>query len=63
MERKNNRRSEKIYLSYTLQKNGGQEAHVREKVKKIAVIIGQVCNGKDFGESLRGFGKKNATVR
>jgi len=29
-------------LGYTLQRNGGQEAQVRERVKKAAVIMGQV---------------------
>lgn len=30
------------YLGYTIQRNGGQEAHVRERVKKGAVVIGQM---------------------
>lgn len=30
------------YLGYTLQRNGGQEAHVRERLRKAAVIMGQV---------------------
>lgn len=30
------------YLRYTLQKNGGQEAHVRDRVRRAAAIMGQV---------------------
>lgn len=39
------------YLSYVLQRNGGQEAQVRNRVKKRAAIIGQVWDigKKRFG--------------
>lgn len=30
------------YLGYTLQSNGGQEAHIEKKVKKAAMVIGQI---------------------
>jgi len=46
------------YLGYTLQRNGGQEAQVRERVKKAAAIMGQVWGigkrrfGKDWGRRL-----------
>lgn len=30
------------YFGYTMQRNGGQEAHVRERLRKTAVIMGQV---------------------
>lgn len=30
------------YLGYTLQRNGGQEAHIRERVKKGAAVMEQV---------------------
>jgi len=30
------------YLGYVLQKNGGQEAYVRDKIAKAAAILGQV---------------------
>jgi len=33
---------EYTYLDYTLQRNGGQEAHVRRRVKKAAAIMRQV---------------------
>lgn len=40
------------YLGYTLQRNRGQEAQVRERVAKAAAIMGQIwCIGK------RRFGK------
>ncbi|XP_012231352.2 uncharacterized protein [Linepithema humile] len=46
------------YLGYTLKRNGKQEAHVREKVKRAAAIMGQVWGigkrrfGKDWGRRL-----------
>jgi len=40
------------YLGYKLQKNGGQESHVKERVDKAAVIMGQV-----WGIGKRRFGK------
>lgn len=33
---------EYTYLAYVLQRNGGQEAHVRERVRKAAAIMGQM---------------------
>lgn len=30
------------YLGYVLQRNGGQEAHVKERVRKAAAIMGQM---------------------
>jgi len=40
------------YLGYTLQRNGGQEAHVRDRVAKAAAILGQV-----WGIGKRRFGR------
>lgn len=41
------------YLGYKIQRNGGQEAHVREKIKRAAAVMGQIWSiGK------RRFGKK-----
>lgn len=34
--------NEFTYLGYTLQKNGGQEAYIRERVKKAALVMRQV---------------------
>jgi len=40
---KRNGGSERIYfLGYTLQKNGGQEVHVKERMKKAAAVMGEV---------------------
>lgn len=39
------------YLGYTLQRNRGQEAHVRNIVKRAATVMGQVCIGKRRSES------------
>jgi len=30
------------YLGYTLQRNGGQEAHVKERIKKATAVMGEV---------------------
>lgn len=30
------------YLGYTLQRNGGQEAHIKERIKRAAAIMGEV---------------------
>lgn len=30
------------YLGYKMQRNGGQEAHVREKIKRAAAVMGQI---------------------
>jgi len=46
------------YLGYTLQRNDGQEAHVKERVRKAAAVIGQVWGiekrkfGKDWGRRI-----------
>lgn len=46
---------EYTYLGYTLQKNGGQDAHIRERVKKAVAAIRQVWGigkrrfGRDWG--------------
>jgi len=59
---------EYTYLGYTLQRNGGQEAHVRGRVKKAAAIMGQVWGlgkrrfGKDWGKRLWLFDKLVWTV-
>lgn len=43
------------YLGYVLQRNGGQEAHVRERIRKAAMIMGRVWGigkrrfGRDWG--------------
>ncbi|XP_071582157.1 uncharacterized protein [Temnothorax nylanderi] len=48
---------------YTLQRNGGQEAHVKERVRKAAVVMGQVWEigkrrfGKDWGRRIWLFDK------
>lgn len=35
------------YLGYILQKKEGQEAHVRNKVKRTAAVMGQVWRKKE----------------
>jgi len=56
------------YLGYTLQRNGGQEAHVRDRVKKAAAIMGQVWGigkrrfGKDWGRKIWLFDKLVWTI-
>lgn len=40
------------YLEYTLRRDGGQEAQVRERVKRAAIVMGQV-----WGIGKRRFGK------
>ncbi|EZA58505.1 hypothetical protein X777_14664 [Ooceraea biroi] len=40
------------YLGYTIQRNGGQEAHVRERVRRAAAIMEQI-----WGIGKRRFGK------
>ncbi|XP_071577986.1 uncharacterized protein [Temnothorax nylanderi] len=56
------------YLGYTLQRNGGQEAHVKERVKKAAAVMGKVWGigkrrfGKDWGRRLWLFDKLVWTV-
>jgi len=55
VERAGNRRNEgdeKKYLSCILQRNGEQEAHIRDRVARAAVILGQV-----WGIGKRKFGR------
>lgn len=33
---------ESTYLGYTLQRNGNQETYIKERVRRAAVMIGQV---------------------
>jgi hypothetical protein len=46
------------YLGYTLQRNRGQEEHVRERIKKAAAVMGQVWGiwkrryGRDWGRRI-----------
>jgi len=40
------------YLGYTLQRNRGQEAHIRERIKGAAAVMGEV-----WGTGRRKFGK------
>jgi len=59
---------EYTYLGYTLQRNGGQEAYVRGRIKKVVAIMGQVWGlgkrryGKDWGKRLWLFDKLVWTV-
>lgn len=56
------------YLGYTLQRNGRQEAHIRERIRKAAAIMGQVWGigkrrfGGDWGKRLWVFDKLVWTV-
>lgn len=51
------------YLEYTLQRNGEQEAHARERLRKAAVIMGQIWRigkrrfGGDWGRRVWLFDK------
>jgi len=46
------------YLDYTFQRNGGQEAHNRERVRRAAAVMGQVWGigkrrfGSDWGRRI-----------
>lgn len=40
------------YLGYMLQRNGGQEAHIKERIKRAAAIMGEI-----WGIGKRKFGK------
>lgn len=31
-----------VYLGYTFQRDGGQEAHVRERVRRAAAVMGRI---------------------
>lgn len=56
------------YLGYTLQRNGRQEAHIRERIRKAAAVMGQVWDigkrrfGGDWGKRLWVFDKLVWTV-
>lgn len=47
-----------IYLGYKFQRNGGQEAHIEERVRRAAAVMGQVWGigkrrfGKDWGRRM-----------
>lgn len=41
MEGKEDTIREIKYLGYTLQRSGGQEAHIRDRVAKAATVMGQ----------------------
>ena len=45
------------YLGYTMQRNGGQEAHIKERVKRAAVVMRQVwgIGKRRFGRGGYGF--------
>ena len=51
------------YLGYKMQRNGGQEGHIKERIKKAAAVMGQVWGigkrrfGKDWGRRLWLFDK------
>lgn len=56
------------YLGYVMQKNGGQEAHIKERVKKAAAVMGRVWGigkkryGRDWGKRLWMFDRLVWTV-
>jgi len=56
------------YLGYVFQKNGGQEAHIKDRIKKAAAVMGQVWGigkrrfGRDIGRRLWLFDKLIWTV-
>jgi len=56
------------YLGYIFQRNGGQEAHIRDRIKRSAVMMGQIWGiGKrrfrgDWGRRLWLFDKLIWTV-
>lgn len=56
------------YLGYKLQRNGGQEGQIKERIRKAAVVMGQVWGlgkrrfGKDYGRRLWLFDKLVWTV-
>lgn len=51
-----------IYLGYVVQKNGWQEAHVRKRVRRAALVMGQVWGDRE--EEIReGLGKEGVDVR
>jgi len=56
-----------LYLGYKLQRNGGQEGQIKERIRKAAVVMGQVWGlGKeglertgeeDYGYSISWYGQ------
>lgn len=46
------------YLGYVVKSNGGQETHIRDRVRKGATLIGQIW-GIDKGDLRKGLGKEN----
>lgn len=46
------------YLGYVLQRNGGQEAHIKDRVKRAAAAMGQIWGigkrrfGREWGKRL-----------
>lgn len=56
------------YLGYKLQRNGGQEGQIKERMREAAVVMGQVWGlgkrrfGKDWGRRLWLFDKLMWTV-
>lgn len=38
------------YLGYTMQKNGGQEAHIRDRIRKGAAVMGQARGSRRIGK-------------
>lgn len=42
MEREKEKVKEFAYLEYKLQRNGGQEAQIRDRVRRAAAVMGQV---------------------
>lgn len=47
------------YLGYILERNGGQEAHIRDRIKKATTIMGQIWEKK----ICRGLGKEALVIR
>lgn len=47
-----------VNLGYTLQRNGGQEAHMRDRIKKTATVMRQVweIRKRRFGKDFDGYG-------
>jgi len=50
----------KIYLEYTLQRNGGQEAHVKDRVRRTVAAMSQVWGYRE--EKIWGLGKKVVAI-
>ncbi|KYN17184.1 hypothetical protein ALC57_10516, partial [Trachymyrmex cornetzi] len=48
------------YLGYTLQKNGGKEGHVKERMGKAAALLGQVWREEEIWKGLE---KENLIIK